>query len=457
MIKRVRHVHFIGIGGCGMSGIAEILLASGYKVSGSDLASTPVTQRLKKLGVIIFNGHAGDNIEGADVVVYSSAVPASNPELISAQEHNIPVLKRAEMLGQLMRMKYSVAVSGTHGKTTTTSMIGCVLSEGGLDPTVIVGGIAKKIGSGALMGKGSTLVVEADEFDRSFLKMPSTVAVMTTLESEHLDCYANLDDIKDAFVGFGSQVPFFGCIVLCLDEVTLQDIIPRLKKNVVITYGFSAQADYRAIDKKFTPHGTSFKVEYRHEPLGTIMLNVPGDHNVKNAMAAVAVGIEMGLPFTRIAKALKNFEGIRRRFEIKGEKLGIMVVDDYAHHPTEISVTLKAAKDTYNRRITAIFQPHLYSRTRDFHREFGSAFNNADTLIVTDVYASREKPMEGVSGKMIADAAINFGHRNVHYFTNQQDIIKLVLKTARKGDMIITLGAGDIWKTGEKILKALKA
>jgi UDP-N-acetylmuramate--alanine ligase len=329
MIKRVKHVHFIGIGGCGMSGIAEILLKSGYQVSGSDLAESPVTRRLKKLGVRIFKGHAPGNIAGAGVVVYSSAVPPTNPEITAANEQHVPVLRRAEMLGQLMRMKYSIAVSGTHGKTTTSSMIGTILAEGGLDPTVIVGGIAKKIGSGAVMGTGSYLVVEADEFDRSFLKMPSTVAVMTTLEAEHLDCYANLDEIKDAFVGFGSQVPFFGCIVLCRDEATLQDIIPRLKKNVVITYGFSAESDYRAIDRRFTLHGTSFGVEHRGKILGKIDLNVPGDHNVKNAMAGVAVGLEMGIPFAVIARAFRKFEGMRRRFEIKGEKKGVMVVDDY--------------------------------------------------------------------------------------------------------------------------------
>jgi UDP-N-acetylmuramate--alanine ligase len=359
------------------------------------------------------------------------------------------------MLGQLMRMKYSVAVSGTHGKTTTSSMIGNILTEGGLDPTVIVGGIAKKIGSGAVLGKSGYLVVEADEFDRSFLKMPSTVAVMTTLEAEHLDCYANLDEIKDAFVGFGGQVPFFGCIVLCLDEPSLLELLPRLKKNIVITYGFSAQADYRAVDRVFTPRGTRFKVKHRGKLLGAIELKVPGDHNVKNAMAGVAVGAEMGLPFSAIARALGKFEGIRRRFEIKGEKRGILVVDDYAHHPTEIAVTLKAAKDTYGRNILAIFQPHLYSRTRDFDREFGGSFNNADTLVVTDIYASREKPMEGITGRLIADAAVKSGHRRVEYFMRPRDIVRFVTQKAGKGDMVITLGAGDIWKTGEKILKAL--
>jgi len=455
MIKRVTHVHFIGIGGCGMSGIAEILLKSGYKVSGSDLAETPVTRRLKKLGVTMFKGHEAGNIAGAGVVVYSSAVPLTNPEITAANEQHVPVLRRAEMLGQLMRMKYSIAVSGTHGKTTTSSMIGNILAEGGLDPTVIVGGIAKKIGSGAVMGSGSYLVVEADEFDRSFLKMPSTVAVMTTLEAEHLDCYANLDEIKDAFVGFGSQVPFFGCIVLCQDEATLQDIIPRLKKNVVITYGFSAQSDYRAVERKFTLHGTSFQVAHQGKILGRIDLNVPGDHNVKNAMAGVAVGLEMGIPFAKITRAFRKFEGMRRRFEIKGEKKGVMVVDDYAHHPTEISVTLKAAKDTYRRKVLAIFQPHLYSRTRDFCREFGQSFFNADTLVVTDIYASREKPIPGVSGKLVADAAIDAGHRSVKYLVNPAEIEKFVKKNVKKGDMVITLGAGDIWKIGEKILKTL--
>jgi UDP-N-acetylmuramate--alanine ligase len=438
-----------------MSGIAEILQRSGYRVTGSDLTESPVTRRLKKLGVKIFKGHEAGNIAGAEVAVYSAAVPLTNPEITAAEERQIPVLRRADMLGQLMRMKYSIAVSGTHGKTTTTSMIGNILAQGGLDPTVIVGGIAKKIGSGAVMGSGSYLVVEADEFDRSFLKMPSTVAVMTTLEAEHLDCYANLEEIKDAFVGFGSLVPFFGCIVLCHDEDSLKDIIPRLKKNVVITYGFSPGSDYRAVERTFTPRGTAFRVEHRGEILGEIELNVPGDHNVKNAMAGVAVGVEMGVPFPAVARSLKKFEGLRRRFEIKGEKRGVMVVDDYAHHPTEICVTLKAAKDTYRRNIIAIFQPHLYSRTRDFCREFGGSFFNADSLIVTDVYAAREKPLQGVSGKLIADAAEQAGHSNVKYLVDPGEIVGFVKKTAGKGDLVITLGAGDVWKTGEKILKAL--
>jgi len=299
------------------------------------------------------------------------------------------------------------------------------------------------------------MVVEADEFDRSFLKMPPSIAVMTTLESEHLDCYKDLDDIKDAFVGFAEQVPFFGCTVLCIDEPTLLSLIPRLRKNVVITYGFSAQADYRCVDRVFTGSGSRFKVEHRGEILGTVELNVPGDHNVKNAMAGIAVAFEMGMPFEKIVESLKAFENMRRRFEIKGEKKGIMVVDDYAHHPTEIKATLQAAKDTYGRRVIAIFQPHLYTRTRDFYRDFGSSFINADMLIVTDVYASREQPIEGVSGQLVADAAIEFGHRKVKYIADRKEILKYVTGKIAEGDVIITLGAGDIWKTGEEILEVI--
>lgn len=452
---RIKHVHFVGIGGCGMSGIAEILACSGYKVTGSDMALGPVTSRLRKLGVKVFKGHSRRNITGADVLVYSSAVPDTNPEIIEAREHNVPVIRRAEMLGELMRMKYAVGVAGTHGKTTTSSMIGGILTHGGLDPTLIVGGIVRHIGSGAVMGKSQYLVAEADEFDRSFLKMPSTIAVITTLEADHLDCYKDLDDIKNAFVEFANQVPFYGSVVLCLDEKTIQDIIPRLRKNI-ISYGFSAQADYRVTGRCFTASGSVFSVEYKKKVLGKIELSVPGDHNIKNAMAGVAVGMELGIPFPVISRALSKFEGMRRRFEIKGVRRGVMVVDDYAHHPTEIMATLKAAKDTYNREITALFQPHLFSRTRDFCKEFGASFFNADRLVVTDIYPSREKPMPGVTGKLVADAAVSFGHKQVKYIKDKEKAAAYILKRVRRGAMVVTLGAGDIWKTGEKILRGLK-
>ncbi len=455
MINRIKRVHFVGIGGCGMSGIAEILFRSGYSVSGSDISMSSVTDRLAKMGITIYSSHAKQNITGADIVVYSSAISHDNIELTEAAEHHVPVLRRADMLGQLMRMKYSIAVSGTHGKTTTTAIIGKIMSDGGMDPSIIVGGVARRTETGAVMGNSKYMVVEADEFDRSFLKMPSTLAVITTLESEHLDCYKDLDDIKDAFVGFAQQVPFYGCVILCIDEPTLLSIIPRLKKNILLTYGFSAQADYRCTDRVFTPTGTKFKVLYRNNPLGEIELNVPGDHNVKNAMAAISVAVEMGIPFGTIAKSLLTYENMKRRFEIKGEKGGIMVVDDYAHHPTEIKATLQAAKDTYGRRIIAIFQPHLYTRTRDFYQDFGSSFVNADILVVTDVYASREKPIEGISGQLIADAAISFGHHKVKYIPVIENISPYILDKLKKGDILITLGAGDIWKTGETLLNSI--
>ena len=455
MINRVKHVHFVGIGGCGMSGIAEILLCSGYKVSGSDISSSSVTERLAKIGVTVFKGHSKHNITGADVVVYSSAVKLDNPELVEAAEHHVPVLRRAEMLGQLMRMKFSIAVAGTHGKTSTTSIIGKLLSDGNYDPSVIVGGVARRTETGAVMGASKFMVVEADEFDRSFLKMPPSIAVMTTLESEHLDCYKDIDDIKDAFVGFAEQVPFFGCIILCIDEPSLISLIPRLRKNVVLTYGFSAQADYRCVERIFTGTGTQFKVAYKGNVLGNVKLNVPGDHNVKNAMAAISVALEMGMPFEKIADSLSGFENMRRRFEIKGEKKGIMVVDDYAHHPTEIKATLQAAKDTYGRRVVAIFQPHLYSRTRDFCMDFGSSFINADVLIVTDVYASREAPIPGVTGQLVADAAIEYGHHKVKYITDKQEIVRYLCEKCKEGDIVITMGAGDIWKCGENLLEAI--
>jgi UDP-N-acetylmuramate--alanine ligase len=454
MNLRIKHIHFVGIGGCGMSGMAEILRAGGYKVTGSDLAATPVTRRLAKIGARVFKGHSKHHITGADVVVYSSAVPQANPEIVAARAQGVPVIRRAEMLGELMRMKYAVGVAGTHGKTTTTSMIGAVLEAGGLDPTVIVGGIVRHADSGAVVGRGRYLVAEADEFDRSFLKMPSTIAVITTLEADHLDCYRDLDEIKAAFVTFANQVPFYGSVVLCLDEKTIRDVIPALTRNV-ITYGFSARADTRAADRRFTDQGTSFRVEYRKRALGRVTLRVPGDHNVKNAMAAMAVGMELGIPFGRIAAALGRFKGVRRRFEIKGEKQGVMVVDDYAHHPTEILASLRGAKKTYKRNIIAVFQPHLYSRTRDFYKEFGSSFFDADTLVVTDVYPAREKPVKGVTGRLIAGAAVEFGHKNVKYIKDKERVVPHVRKTVKRGDMVITLGAGDVWKIGEKLLKIL--
>lgn len=392
--KRVKKIHFVGIGGIGMSGIAEVLMNLGYQVSGSDLASSEVTQRLENLGAKIFQGHQPSHINGADAVVYSSAVKPDNPELTAARQSKIPVIPRSEMLAELMRMKFGIAVAGTHGKTTTTSMIGEILTKAGLDPTIVVGGKVINLGSNAILGKGIYLVAEADEFDRSFLKLTPSIAVVTTLESEHLDCYKNFDEIRKAFLEFANKVPFYGNVVLCMSEQSVADLIPDIHRPI-ITYGLSPQADLEAIDLKFQENQSSFKVRAKGRELGQISLSIPGVHNIKNCLAAVAVGLELEIDWSIIKAALEDFKGVRRRFEIKGNKNGILVVDDYAHHPSEIQATLAAAKGGWKRRVIAVFQPHLYSRTRDFHQEFGRSFSNSDVFIVTDIYPAREEPIPG--------------------------------------------------------------
>jgi len=453
MFGKINKIHFVGIGGIGMSGIAEVLLNLGYQVSGSDLKASEVTDHLKELGAKVVEGHRAENVGQVEVVVTSSAVHDDNPEVRAAKDRKIPVIRRAEMLAELMRMKYGIGVAGTHGKTTTTSLIGQVLTKGGFDPTLVIGGKVKTFGSNAKLGAGQYLVAEADEFDRSFLRLSPTIAVITTIEAEHLDCYKDLDEIKNAFVEFANKVPFYGAIVACLDEKGVQAILPRLEKRC-ITYGFSPQAELKARDVKFNGMETSFTVFNGRGVYGTIRLRIPGMHNVKNALAAVAVGLDLEIPFSQIAEALYEFNGVYRRFEIKGEKDGVLVIDDYGHHPTEIEATLKAAKDAFGRRVIAVFQPHLYSRTRDFYREFGSGFHQADVLVVTDVYPAREQPIEGVSGRLVAAAARELGHRQVHYIADKKKIAGELKEISKSGDIIITLGAGDIYKIGEEFLKS---
>lgn len=458
MFSSIKKIHFVGIGGIGMSGIAEILMDEGFKVTGSDRATSENTDRMKNLGARVYIGHDGKNVEpDVDVLVYSSAVPPENPELIVAQQRKIPVIRRAEMLAEVMRLKYGIGIAGTHGKTTTTSMVGFVLIEGGVDPTVIVGGRLRGLaGSNARLGQGDFIVVEADEFDRSFLSITPTIAVLTTLETDHLDCYRDLEDIKTAFIQFGSKVPFYGFIVLCLDEPALQEIMPRLKKKIV-TYGLNGQADLQAIDIVHRLNKSLFTVVYGGKELGQIELQIPGKHNVQNALAAIAVGLQLDVPFAKIKAGIEKFTGVFRRWEVKAEVGGITVVDDYAHHPTEIKATLSGAKSGWRRRVVCVFQPHLYSRTRDFYEDFGRAFFNADVLIVTDVYPAREEPIQGVNGELIVNAARDFGHKQVHYVADKKDIPAFLSKIKQAGDMIITMGAGDIWKFGEEFVKSLKA
>jgi UDP-N-acetylmuramate--alanine ligase len=454
MFSSIRKLHFVGIGGIGMSGIAEILIDEGFLVTGSDKASSENTEKLESLGAKVFIGHAAQNVASdVDALVYSSAVGPENPEILEAQKRKIPVIRRAEMLAEVMRLKYGIGIAGTHGKTTTTSMVSLVLIEGGVDPTVIVGGRLHGLaGSNARMGKGEFIVVEADEYDRSFLSITPTIAVLTTLETDHLDCYRDLEDIKSAFVQFASKVPFYGFVVLCLDEPALQEIMPKIKKKIV-TYGLNGQADLQAVEIVHRENKTKFTLVRDGKDLGSIELQVPGKHNVLNALAAIAVGLELNVPFQKVKTGIEKFSGVFRRWEVKGEIGGVTVIDDYAHHPTEIRVTLAGAKAGWRRRVVCVFQPHLYSRTRDFYDDFGRAFFNANVLVVTDVYPAREEPIQGVSGELIANAAKEFGHKQVHYVPEKRDIPAFLMNAVRKGDIVITMGAGDIWKLGEEFVK----
>ncbi len=457
MFSSIRKLHFVGIGGIGMSGLAEILVDQGFTVTGSDRAASDNTERLASLGVKVFIGHNAANVgPDVDALVYSSAVGLENPEVLAAQERKIPVIRRAEMLAEVMRLKYGIGIAGTHGKTTTTSMVSLVLMEGGIDPTVIVGGRLRGLaGSNARLGKGEFIVVEADEFDRSFLSITPTIAVLTTLETDHLDCYRDLEDIKAAFIQFALKVPFYGFVVLCLDEPALQDIMPKIKRKI-ITYGLNSQADLQAAEIVHRESLSRFLVLREGKELGEIQLQIPGRHNVQNALAAIAVGLELKVPFDKVKAGIEKFTGVFRRWEVKAEVGGLTVVDDYAHHPTEIKATLAGAKSGWRRRVVCVFQPHLYSRTRDFYDEFGRAFFNADLLVLTDVYPAREEPIQGVSGELIANAAREFGHKQVHYVPDKKDIPAFLMKIKQPGDIIITMGAGDIWKYGEQFIQQLR-
>ena len=438
-----------------MSGIAEILINQGFEVSGSDLQLTEVTKRLQELGAKVYEGHSAENVKDIDVLVYSSAVVPDNAEVRAAADRNIPIIKRAEMLAETMRMHYGIGIAGTHGKTTTTSMVGLTLTEGGTDPTIIVGGKLSGLGgTNARLGNGEFIVVEADEFDRTFLRLTPTIAALTTLESEHLDTYKDLDDIKTAFIEFANKVPFYGFVVICLDEPALQDIIPSINKTI-FTYGTTAQADVRAIDIEFEGFSSRYNVIYKGQDLGEIKLNLPGVHYVKNSLVAVTIGMELGIDFKIIKRALEKFTGVYRRFETK-YKNDILVLDDYAHHPTETSATLAGVRAAWDRRLIAVFQPHLYSRTRDFYQEFGRSFLNSDIFICTDVYPAREKPIEGVSGELITNITKKYGHKNVHYVPDKKDIPGKLFELKKKDDIIITMGAGDIWKYGEKFVELIK-
>jgi UDP-N-acetylmuramate--alanine ligase len=454
MVKRYRHIHFVGIGGAGMSGIAEVLHNMEYLVTGSDIQASQTTRHLEGLGIRVFIGHQPEHVHGADVVVRSSAVDLDNPEIVAARQHLIPVIPRAEMLAELMRLKYGVAVAGTHGKTTTTSMLATVLARGGLDPTIVIGGRLRGLETHAKLGRGDFLVAEADESDGSFLKLSPTVAVVTTIDAEHLDYYRDLRHIQESFLQFINKIPFYGSAVLCLDQENIQALLPGVEKRF-ITYGLRSQADITAREIIFHGMESEFVVVARHEVLGKFRLRVPGIHNVSNALAAVAVGLDLDIEPAVIRDGLEEFAGVDRRFQVKGEVRGILVVDDYGHHPAEIHATLRAAKEGFGRRVVAIFQPHRYTRTYHLLREFFTAFYEADVLIVTDVYAAGEPVIPGVSGRQIVEGALEHGHRSVTFLPDKDAIPAFVLSVVEPGDMVITMGAGDIWQVGEEIVRRL--
>jgi UDP-N-acetylmuramate--alanine ligase len=455
LFKRVKDVHFVGIGGVGMSGIAEILLALGFGVSGSDLKDSAVTRRLQELGARVWIGHDRDHLDIADVVVFSSAVTDDNPEIISAKERGIPVIQRAEMLAELMRMQTSIAVAGTHGKTTTTSMIASVMSSAGLDPTVVIGGKVNVLGGGARLGQGDLLVAEADESDRTFLKLFPTIAVVTNIEMEHVDCYASIKEIQDAFLTFVDRIPFYGYAVVCLDDPEIQNILPRIRKRV-ITYGLSSQANFRAWKPSFEGGVSKFTVYKNDRALGQIRLPMAGLHNVLDSLAAVAVADLFDIPFEETGMALDSFPGVQRRFTQRGKVAGITVIDDYGHHPTEIRAVLQAARQISSGRIAVVFQPHRYTRTKGLFDEFLTCFNDADLLYITAIYPASEQPIEGVTGEALCQGIHSRGHKTVRFLGRRELIAAEVARDLKSGDMVITLGAGDVTNLGPEILGELR-
>jgi len=460
MFKKVKNIHFIGIGGAGMSGIAEVLLNLGYKVTGSDIKDSETTARLRGLGGEIYIGHKAENVSGAHVVVVSSAVKKDNVEVISAKEKSIPVIPRAEMLAELMRLKYGIAVAGAHGKTTTTSMVATVLAKGGLDPTVVIGGKLNSLGSNAKLGQGEFLVAEADESDGSFLKLTPTIAVVTTIDKEHLDHYGTMEELKMAFISFVNKIPFYGLSVLCLDDPHIREIVQRIEKRY-LSYGLSlnqvqGKSGLTATKIHLEGLGSRFEVLLEGESLGFFELTIPGIHNVSNSLAAIGVGIELGIDIETIKDALKNFSGVERRFQVKGDVKGIIFVDDYGHHPTEIKATLSAAKAGWDRRLVVLFQPHRYTRTRDLLQEFFTAFDQADRVIITEIYPAGENPIDGISASLIYDGIRREGRCEAVYIPDREAIISDLLQSLRPGDTFLTLGAGDVWKIGEELFNKMK-
>ncbi|KXK07052.1 MAG: UDP-N-acetylmuramate--L-alanine ligase [Nitrospirae bacterium] len=460
MFRKTQHIHLVGIGGAGMSGIAEVLLTLGYKVSGSDLSQSETTRRLEELGGRIATGHHESNIGEAQVVVISSAVSATNPEVVAAKAKQIPVIPRAEMLAELMRLKFGVAIAGAHGKTTTTSMVATVLAQGGLDPTMVIGGKVNALGSHARLGRGDLLIAEADESDGSFLRLSPTIVAVTNIDREHLEHYGTMERLNDGFLEFINKVPFYGLAVLCADDERLRNLFPRVVKRYQ-TYGLQEQAgyvpDFRATDISLKQWGSEFRAFFRGRSLGPFRLGIPGIHNVSNALIAIAIGVELDIPVDLIRKGLAAFTGVERRFHLRGEKAGIMVIDDYGHHPTEVKATIAAAKQGWDRRVVVLFQPHRYTRSRDLMQEFAHAFDQADLLFMTEIYAAGEQPIPGVSGEKLVEAVRAGGHPSATFVERKESLAEQVLPALKAGDLVITLGAGDIWKSGLAILERLPA
>ncbi|WP_339135086.1 MAG: UDP-N-acetylmuramate--L-alanine ligase [Candidatus Electrothrix sp. GW3-4] len=459
MYKRKEHkqIHFVGIGGIGMSGIAELLLHLGYKVSGSDLNTTDITRRLELAGATVYEGHQASRVSGADVVVVSTAVAEDNPEVMAARDEQIPVIQRAEMLAELMRLKrFGIAIAGSHGKTSTSSLVASILDEAGLDPTVVVGGKVDCFeGSNAHFGEGEFLVAEADESDGSFLKLSPVIEVVTNIDLEHLDHYRDLDHIKETFLEFINKIPFYGVVVVCLDDHNLASLLPQIQRRK-ITYGLTEQADLQATKIVVNGRVSEFTVSYQGKELGRIRRNTPGRHTVYNTLAAIAVALELEIEFPLIAHAVEYFEGVQRRLEVKGEKQGVLVIDDYGHHPTEIRATLDAVRDGWpDRRLVVVFQPHRYTRTQGLFEEFSTAFYRADVLILTDIYPAGEKPIEGVDSEALLDAIKRHGQRQAYYHSNLSTLPPYLLDFIHKGDLVLTLGAGSIVHIGETLLELL--
>jgi UDP-N-acetylmuramate--alanine ligase len=456
LFRKVKCVHFVGIGGVGMSSIAEILLKLGFCVSGSDLKDSETTNRLRELGAKVGTGHSKDHIENAEVVVFSSAVSASNPEVVEAHQRRIPVIPRAEMLAELMRMQTSIAVAGMHGKTTTTSMVASILTSAGLDPTVLIGGKLDHLGGGAHLGQSDLLVAEADESDKSFLRLFPTVALVTNMDLEHMDCYSSMEEIRQAFLEFINRIPFYGQAVICLDDPQVQKIIPHIDKRFT-TYGLSSQATFRGRRLRFDAGGSSFDAYKENVLLGQVNLPMPGEHNIVNALGAIAVADIFDVEFGKTKQALDSFPGVQRRFTLRGKAAGVTVIDDYGHHPAEIRAVVQAAKQVGSGRIVILFQPHRYTRTKALFDDFLTAFHDADLLFVMEIYPASEKPIEGISGELLCDGIRSRGHKAAVFVANKEDVPTEVCKQLGPGDMVVTLGAGDVTHMGPRILEELRS